>query len=60
MRVSSLESRVDRQKRAVALRSLSGSSLPDRGMTLIELLFVIVILTTLVAAAVPLLPTATV
>lgn len=72
MGVKSLATRVKSQKRPLALRSHSGSSLlaprpssgsrlltlssrPRRGMTLIELLVVIVILTTLVAAAIPLL-----
>ncbi len=61
MKVQGLESRVEGQKRGVALRSHSGSqpSTLDprpsfRGMTLVELLIVIVIITTLVAAAIPL------
>jgi len=60
MRVESLESRVESQKRFIALRSFSGSrpsTLDPRpsGMTLIELLMVIIILTMIVAAAIPLL-----
>src|SRR3954465_5243370 len=56
----SLASRVKSQMPAVALRSYSGSrpltldSRPPRGMTLIELLVGIVILTTIVGAAIPL------
>ena len=54
---------VESRKAAIALRSHSGPqppapsprSLPLRGMTLIELLAVIVIITTIVAAAIPLL-----
>jgi len=60
MRVESLESIVESQKRFIALRSFSGSrpsTLDPRpsGMTLIELLMVIIILTMIVAAAIPLL-----
>ncbi len=60
MRVESLESRVESQKRAAALRAHSGSRLSTldsrlfAGMTLVELLVVIVILTTIVGAAIPL------
>jgi prepilin-type N-terminal cleavage/methylation domain-containing protein len=60
MSVESLESRVESQKRWIALRSYSGprpSTLDPRpcrrGLTLIELLVVIIILTTIVAAAIP-------
>src|SRR5215213_10229850 len=60
MKVKSLEARVKSQTPVVALRSDSGSRLlilgsrPSRGMTLVELLVVIVILTTIVGAAIPL------
>ncbi len=64
MKVKGRESRVESQKPAVALRPCSGPHLwpltsrlcrgSSRGMTLIELLVVIVILTTIVAAAIPL------
>lgn len=61
MRVKSVESSVKSRKPMVALRLYSGSRLstldsrPPVGMTLIELLAVIVIITTIVAAAIPLL-----
>src|SRR4051812_6459469 len=60
MTAEGLVSRVECQKRGVALRANSGSRpstlnpRPFRGMTLIELLVVVVIITTLVAAAIPL------
>jgi prepilin-type N-terminal cleavage/methylation domain-containing protein len=60
MRVKSLESRVESQSARLLLRPHSGSRLSTldsrfrrRGMTLIELLVVIVILVTVVAAAIP-------
>jgi prepilin-type N-terminal cleavage/methylation domain-containing protein len=53
MRVESLESRVEGQKREIALRSHCDPRPPRSGMTLIELLVVIIILTTIVAAAIP-------
>src|SRR6476620_1398908 len=61
MIVESRESRVESQKTRLALRPYSGPRPstfdpcpPRRGMTLIELLIVIVIFTTIVAAAIPL------
>ena len=61
MRVESGEWRVESRERSVALRSVSNSQLSilnsqlsRPGLTLIELLIVIIILTTLVSAAIPL------
>ncbi len=61
MRVKSIESRARSRKRGVALRSHAGSGLSAfdfrlrrPGMTLVELLVVIVIMSTIVAAAIPL------
>lgn len=54
--VEGLGLRVEGRSAAVAMRSQLGPEpLPPRGMTLIELLAVIVIITTIVAAAIPLL-----